>query len=108
MTSGTGGFAVSGGSSFTGSRAGAGTITGGPTLNAVACGGSSLDPIPARYIVQYGLGSNTTVGATVNPTTGVFTWTPPSAGTFTFDRFLDLRIDGQIGRVTDSYTITVI
>jgi hypothetical protein len=104
--SATGGFAITGSSTAVGNVGVAGTFTGGTTVSKVACGGSSFDPIPSKYIVQYGLGTNTTAGATVNSTTGVLSWTPPAKGTFSFQKFVDLTIDGQVGRWTES-TITV-
>jgi hypothetical protein len=52
-------------------------------------------------------GSNLPAGATVNPATGVFTWTPPGDAVGTYPGVTLTADDGHGGSASESFTITV-
>jgi Putative Ig domain len=92
-----GGFALTSATTAAGNVGVLGTISRVVTLERVACGGTSFDPIPAANLVGYGL-VGTPPGALIDAATGVIRFTPPVSGSFTFQQYVDLLIDGKPAR----------
>jgi hypothetical protein len=59
--------------------------------------------IPAQNLT-FSLANNPPAGASINPTTGVFTWTPTTTGSFTFDVVVSDDFDPA---ASDAETITI-
>lgn len=80
------------------------TVDEGATLQLTL---NAVDSDSPAQTVRYSLGTNAPPGASVNTTSGVFTWTPTSAQAGTTFQITAIATDSGSPAMSDSYTFSV-